>query len=259
MKVDIASNSTFVYAYGFAEDIDASHALYASLVMQMVRASESLHRLRQAPADPTITARMNFQLAFGARIGTAAGARRARRRTREVQRASKSRPGTAIALRNKELELKDFYGRDVARRVAPGGRIGRRRATPRRRGGPVTSAGRRARLGDSPELRDGRAALEEVSARDTQRSKVYAAEEFVRTLFDRAAEHGSRVVDFFGTPLTLPPEGRFASVESVQRYVDSCSNHPSGATAVARPATAHRARPAGRHRRTLRTSATTAR
>jgi putative metallohydrolase (TIGR04338 family) len=66
-----------------------------------------------------------------------------------------------------------------------------------------------------------------VSARDTQRGKVYAAEQFVRTLFDRAAEHGSRVVDFFGTPLTLPPEGRFASVESVQRYVESVLNHPS--------------------------------
>ena len=66
-----------------------------------------------------------------------------------------------------------------------------------------------------------------MSVRDTQRSKVYAAEQFVRTLFDRAAEHGSRVVDFFGTQLTLPPEGRFASVESVQTYVDSVLNHPS--------------------------------
>ncbi len=56
--------------------------------------------------------------------------------------------------------------------------------------------------------------------RDSQRSKVYAAEEFVRTLFDRAAEYGSPTVEFFGTQLTLPPEGRFASVESVQRYVD---------------------------------------
>jgi putative metallohydrolase (TIGR04338 family) len=56
--------------------------------------------------------------------------------------------------------------------------------------------------------------------RDTQRSKVYAAEEFVRTMFDRAAARGNRVVDFFGAAITLPPEGRFASVESVQRYVD---------------------------------------
>jgi putative metallohydrolase (TIGR04338 family) len=59
-----------------------------------------------------------------------------------------------------------------------------------------------------------------VTARDTQRAKVYAAEEFVRTLFDRAGERGNRAVEFFGTNLTLPPEARFASVESVQRYVD---------------------------------------
>lgn len=59
-----------------------------------------------------------------------------------------------------------------------------------------------------------------MTARDTQRAKVYAAEEFVRTLFDRAAEHGNRAIEFFGTSLTLPPEARFASVESVRRYVD---------------------------------------
>lgn len=56
--------------------------------------------------------------------------------------------------------------------------------------------------------------------RDSQRAKVYAAEEFVRTLFDRAAQYESPAVEFFGTQLTLPPEGRFGSVASVQRYVD---------------------------------------
>jgi putative metallohydrolase (TIGR04338 family) len=61
---------------------------------------------------------------------------------------------------------------------------------------------------------------EDSDARDWQRSKVYAAEEFVRTVFDRAAEHGSRSVEFFGAQLTLPPEARFASVAAVQRYVD---------------------------------------
>jgi putative metallohydrolase (TIGR04338 family) len=64
-----------------------------------------------------------------------------------------------------------------------------------------------------------------VTIRDTQRAKVYAAEEFVRTLFDRAAEHGNRVIEFFGTQLTLPPEGRFASAPSVQRYVDDVLAH----------------------------------
>lgn len=66
-----------------------------------------------------------------------------------------------------------------------------------------------------------------MTARDTQRSKVYAAEDFVRTLFDRAGEHGNRVIDFFGTSLTLPPEGRFASVLAVQRYVDEVLDHPA--------------------------------
>ena len=61
---------------------------------------------------------------------------------------------------------------------------------------------------------------DDSSARDSQRSKVYAAEEFVRTLFDRAAEHGSTSVEFFGTQLTLPPEARFGSVAAVQRYID---------------------------------------
>lgn len=46
-------------------------------------------------------------------------------------------------------------------------------------------------------------------------------------LFDRAAEHGSSVVEFFGTQLTLPPEARFGSVTSVQRYVDEVLALPS--------------------------------
>lgn len=59
-----------------------------------------------------------------------------------------------------------------------------------------------------------------MTERDSQRSKVYAAEEFVRTLFDRAAQHGTRGIDFFGASLTLPPEGRFGSMDAVARYVD---------------------------------------
>jgi putative metallohydrolase (TIGR04338 family) len=59
-----------------------------------------------------------------------------------------------------------------------------------------------------------------VTVRDTQRARVYAAEQFVRTMFDRAAQHSSRAIDFFGTSLTLPPEAKFGSVEAVQRYVD---------------------------------------
>ena len=62
--------------------------------------------------------------------------------------------------------------------------------------------------------------MNERPERDTQRAKVYAAEAFVRTLFDRAVERGSGDVEFFGTRLTLPPEARFGDVAAVQRYVD---------------------------------------
>ncbi|MGP4055089.1 TIGR04338 family metallohydrolase [Mycobacterium sp. 4D054] len=63
--------------------------------------------------------------------------------------------------------------------------------------------------------------------RDAQRAKVYAAEEFVRTMFDRAAQRGNPVLDFFGAQLTLPPEARFASAEAVQTYVDGVLAHPA--------------------------------
>src|ERR1700751_842392 len=69
VKCDVASNSTFVYAYGFAEDIDSSHALYASLIMQMVKASQAYISSGAHRPTPTITARLNFQLAFGVPFG----------------------------------------------------------------------------------------------------------------------------------------------------------------------------------------------
>ncbi|WP_084621770.1 DUF2786 domain-containing protein, partial [Mycolicibacterium septicum] len=106
VKCDVASNSTFVYAYGFAEDIDATHALYTSLVLQMVKASESYIASGAHRPTPTITARLNFQLAFGARIG-----QRLSEAKEEAQREADEadRPGTAIALRDKDIELRSFY------------------------------------------------------------------------------------------------------------------------------------------------------
>ncbi|MFE1594289.1 TIGR04338 family metallohydrolase [Nocardia sp. NPDC058705] len=56
--------------------------------------------------------------------------------------------------------------------------------------------------------------------RDSQRVKVYDGEQLVRGVFDRADEFGHRTVDVYGSQLTLPVERRFASVESVQSYVD---------------------------------------
>ncbi|HKP40966.1 DUF2786 domain-containing protein [Mycobacterium sp.] len=157
VKCDVASNSTFVYAYGFAEDIDASHALYASLVMQMVRASEVYISSGAHRPTPTITARINFQLAFGARIGQRLSEAREEAQ-RDATKGRDSQPGTAIALRDKDIELKDFYRQSSAARgtwratsATAGYSSAARRAGDR--------AGRRARLGNSPELAGARGAL----------------------------------------------------------------------------------------------------
>lgn len=158
VRCDVASNSTYVYAYGFAEDIDATHALYASLVTQMVKGSEAYIGSGQHRPTPTITARLNFQLAFGARIG-----QRLNEAREDAQREAKTdrrrAPGTAIALRDKEIELKDHYrstskarGTWQASRATAGYSSDARRAGDR--------AGKRARLGNSPEIGHGRTPLE---------------------------------------------------------------------------------------------------
>jgi len=58
-----------------------------------------------------------------------------------------------------------------------------------------------------------------VTAPDLLRAKVYEAEALVRRIFDRAVDFP--VVDIAGSHLTLPPERKFASLESVQAYVDA--------------------------------------
>jgi len=108
VRCDVASNSAYLYAYGFAEDIDATHALYASLVVQMVRACDAYLATGAHKPTPTITARLNFQLAFGARVGLRLAEAREEAR-QEATRDRERAPGTAIALRNKEIELRNHY------------------------------------------------------------------------------------------------------------------------------------------------------
>jgi hypothetical protein len=158
VKCDIASNSTFVYAYGFAEDIDATHALYASLVVQMVKASDAYIATGAHRPTPTITARLNFHLAFGARVGQRLADAREEAK-KEIAKDRAKQPGTAIALRNKDIELRDFYrhaskarGSWRATSATAGYSSSARRAGDR--------AGQRARLGPSTELSGARTALE---------------------------------------------------------------------------------------------------
>jgi len=157
VRCDVASNSTFVYAYGFAEDIDASHALYASLVVQMVRTCDAYLATGAHRPTPTITARLNFQLAFGARIGRRLSEARDEAR-REATAARSASPGAALALRDKEVELRDHYrvesrarGAWRAASASAGYSSAARRAGDR--------AGRHARLGATPELPGARTRL----------------------------------------------------------------------------------------------------
>jgi Protein of unknown function (DUF2786) len=150
VRCDVASNSAFLYAYGFPEDIDATHALYASLVVQMVRASDAYLSSGAHRPTPTITARLNFQLAFGARVGQRLSEAREEARD-EATKDRRRAPGTAIALRDKELELHDFYrGASKARGTWHASRASAGYSSAARRAGD--RAGRRARLGNSPEL-----------------------------------------------------------------------------------------------------------
>lgn len=158
VRCDIASNSTFLYAYGFTEDIDASHALYASLVVQMVKASDAYLASGAHRPTPTITARLNFQLAFGVRIGQRLAEAREQAQ-QEVTRDHGREPGTDIALRNKEIELRGFYrSTSKARGTWQAGRASAGYSSAARRAGD--RAGRQARLGSSAELPGARAALD---------------------------------------------------------------------------------------------------
>lgn len=157
VRCDVASNSTYVYAYGFPEDIDATHALYASLVVQMVRSCDAYLATGAHKPTPTITARLNFQLAFGNRIGHRLSEARDEAK-REATKKRNAAPGTALALRNKDLELRDHYRRESQARgtwratsATAGYSSAARRAGDR--------AGRQARLGSSPELPGARSRL----------------------------------------------------------------------------------------------------
>ena len=55
--------------------------------------------------------------------------------------------------------------------------------------------------------------------RDTHQAAVYAAEDQLTRLLDRAG--AGATVDFFGSTLTLPAERRLADLPSAQRYADA--------------------------------------
>lgn len=198
LTVDVAANSTFVIAYGYEADIDTTEALYTSLVVQMVAASDAYLRsgaykgetarqlvtrrsgpfvrkvVETKPLAP-ITARLNFQSAFAERIGTrlreardevraaavasealASGAQQAVGSGEEARRSG----STALALRNKEVAVRDFYRSATTARGTwrAANRTDAYSAAARTAG---DRAGRRARLRPDPRLGGAAGALED--------------------------------------------------------------------------------------------------
>lgn len=102
---DVARNSTRIFAYGFEADLDTCEALYTSLIVQMVRASDEFiksgayavetvrrfsrttRRWEVGSVSP-VTARISFQRAYAARIGRRLADARTRAR-REAERAER--------------------------------------------------------------------------------------------------------------------------------------------------------------------------
>ena len=63
-----------------------------------------------------------------------------------------------------------------------------------------------------------------MSARDSGRSRVYAAEQLVRRVYDLADRSDCRTLNIHGSHITLPIERRFADTNSIQRYLDLVTN-----------------------------------
>ncbi|MCE5291663.1 MAG: DUF2786 domain-containing protein [Nocardiaceae bacterium] len=157
VRCDVAHNSTSVHAFGFEPDVDTVQALYSSLVIQMVRASDFYIKsgTYRAAGVAAVTARLNFQTAYAQRIGQRLADAKA---ATESEAVRLSEPGTALALRNKELELKDYYRTESqARGTWRGGRTGAEYSASARQAGD--HAAQRAKLGADTELSTARTRL----------------------------------------------------------------------------------------------------
>lgn len=181
LTFDVAHNSTYVIAFGFVTDIETTKALYASVAVQMVRASDAFIKTGEyrqetlwrrvtrrdeggthqgwanAPVHAS-TARINFQLAYAARIGRRLTDAReqaeqdaiAAERTAHYDAAhgpeAGAVTGTELVLREKAVEIRDFHqANSTARGTWRGARAVSGYSDHARRAGD--RAARQARLG----------------------------------------------------------------------------------------------------------------
>ena len=155
VKVDIASNSTFVIAFGMPSDLDVVEALFTSLAVQMINAGHrwvaqdswrgesyvSVTRVRgrserKVRAHTAHTVRVAFYRAYIERIGE----RLQQVRSDVLQAEAVESSSTAIVLRDKESEITAFHQQTSQARGSWQGYSGQMRSDL----GSATTAGRRA-------------------------------------------------------------------------------------------------------------------
>lgn len=126
LQVDVARNSTYVIAYGFEDEVDASEVLWGRIATQMVRFGEQFlateawrgdqrvvrRRGRHVAAPMTRqTARSSYYYSFVDTIGERLVEARDRA-VRDAEKADREGPNessTAVALRHRADEVAAFY------------------------------------------------------------------------------------------------------------------------------------------------------
>lgn len=178
--LNVAHNSTAVYAFGFAEDIDITEALFASLSVQMASAAAAWKREGTWRNDEVyrrdrygwgeykpvtwLTARLDFQQSFAVRVGSRlARAKRAAEAQAEAAETTDTADttgndevGTALVLVEKRETVHDYHRQHSnARGTYRGYRDGG--ATSSRIAG--AAAGERAKLSSHSQIGGARKAL----------------------------------------------------------------------------------------------------
>lgn len=172
--VDVATDSTYVVAYGMPQDLDATHTLFASVSVQMATAAQNYleigqwrsekYRVRSRTTGLLVTkpftkqtARAAFYRAYVDRLNERLQAAR----EKAIKEHDQQQPGTsaALVLRNTEKEVKAYHRHTSDAR----GRWGGYRGAADGRSGSAAGAGRtaaeRARLNPQDELPGGPRAL----------------------------------------------------------------------------------------------------
>lgn len=179
--VDIASNSTYVMAYGMPGDLDAIEALFASLAVQMTFAAQAWLNLGTWRAESYVahrksggrwsrstkphtahTARVSFYRSYVERINERLAVASAQARDQVFAEHGKGRAGRKagdLVLRAKATEISDFHRTNTSARGAWGGYSGAVRTDNGSAGAAGRQAASTARLAAQRSL-PGKAAVE---------------------------------------------------------------------------------------------------